>query len=623
MCLQDKKALSPVISAIILITVTVAVAIAAATWLGSMTFSFMTVEELQVTNCQWAPDVSYADLTVNNFGTESVTIDEVKVNGELVNDVSIVTGSADLNAGENAVFRITDSFISSNSYTFSIITTKGTRIEYVSRAPSGTPTTPQYAVDFVLGAGGASLTPGDGSYAGDVAISATADTDYVFNEWQSTGSITFADSGSASTTATINGAGTVTATFTQNPYEVSFEQIGAGVAPNVDYQIDGGSTVVNTVPFTVLVDDGSVISYTYQATVAGSSGTQYVRTTVAPASPQIVTGAMTITGNYKTQYQLTMSTSFGTTTPAVGTTWYDAGSVVTISANAPASGAGERYVWNGWTGTGSGSYTGTNNPATGAITMNAPITETASWTHQYQITVTASPNGAIGGTFRVTYTQGGTTHTNEQHTTSWTTWADAGTDVTVSQPQDPYSGYNFDHYDPTATVSMTTVRTITLAYTQDTQTGTIYPEANPDYTVGGYTSGSRYDMQSSNNQYYVAHSTGYNDALAYDCSFDIDDISVPSEDDVTRLDITLEGHYSSSSKSQTLYIYNVATSNWELKATTTMGTSDQTVTFSITSACNNYIDNHGNILISVRSSGGTSTYYYYNDYFKIDVTYTP
>lgn len=127
--------MSPVISAIILIAVTVAVAIAAATWLGSMTFSFMTVEELQVTNCQWAPDVSYADLTVNNFGTDSVTIDEVKVNGELVNDVSIVTGSADLNAGENVVFRITESFIQSNSYTLSIIITKGTRIEYVSKAP--------------------------------------------------------------------------------------------------------------------------------------------------------------------------------------------------------------------------------------------------------------------------------------------------------------------------------------------------------------------------------------------------------------------------------------------------------------------------------------------------------
>ncbi len=134
MILRNKRALSPVIAGIILIAVTVAVAIAAATWLGSMTFSFMSIEELKITNCQWAPDVSYADLTVNNFGTESATIDEVKVNGDLANDVSIVSGSADLNGGETTVFRITESFSQSTKYEF-MITTKGTRVEYVSKAP--------------------------------------------------------------------------------------------------------------------------------------------------------------------------------------------------------------------------------------------------------------------------------------------------------------------------------------------------------------------------------------------------------------------------------------------------------------------------------------------------------
>ena len=116
--LRNRKALSPVIAGIILIAVSVAVAIAAASWLGSMTFSFTSIEELRITNCQWAPDISYADLTVNNFGTESATIDEVKFNGDLVNDVPIVAGSADLNAGENAIFRITEGFSPSNSFHF-------------------------------------------------------------------------------------------------------------------------------------------------------------------------------------------------------------------------------------------------------------------------------------------------------------------------------------------------------------------------------------------------------------------------------------------------------------------------------------------------------------------------
>jgi hypothetical protein len=76
------------------------------------------------------------------------------------------------------------------------------------------------------------------------------------------------------------------------------------------------------------------------------------------------------------QYQLTTSANYGSVTPDDGT-WYNAGTVVAISAIAPSAGAGESYVWNGWTGTGLGSYSGTTNAA--SITMNGPISETAAW----------------------------------------------------------------------------------------------------------------------------------------------------------------------------------------------------------------------------------------------------
>ena len=78
------------------------------------------------------------------------------------------------------------------------------------------------------------------------------------------------------------------------------------------------------------------------------------------------------------QYQLTTATNFGTTDPNAGNSWFDAGTMVTLTATAPSAGAGERYVWNGWTGSGSGSYSGMDNPTT--VTMNGPITETSSWT---------------------------------------------------------------------------------------------------------------------------------------------------------------------------------------------------------------------------------------------------
>jgi uncharacterized repeat protein (TIGR01451 family) len=122
--------------------------------------------------------------------------------------------------------------------------------------------------------------------------------------------------------------------------------------------------------------------------VSGGAGTQYVFTgwsgdasgTGLTSNAITMNSPKTATAQWKTQYKLIMATNFGTTSPSVGDHWYDAGSVVSIQTFAPTAGSGERYVWNGWTGTGTISYTGTNNPA--SVTMNGPITETAAWTHQ-------------------------------------------------------------------------------------------------------------------------------------------------------------------------------------------------------------------------------------------------
>ena len=94
-----------------------------------------------------------------------------------------------------------------------------------------------------------------------------------------------------------------------------------------------------------------------------------------------------------TQHQLTTTTNYGAISPASGL--YNEGQAVTISATAPVAASGERYVWLGWTGSGVGSYTGTNNPAT--VTINSAITEQAIWEHDYYLNV-SSPNGATSGT---------------------------------------------------------------------------------------------------------------------------------------------------------------------------------------------------------------------------------
>jgi hypothetical protein len=62
----------------------------------------------------------------------------------------------------------------------------------------------------------------------------------------------------------------------------------------------------------------------------------------------------------------------GTVSPSSG--WKNSGAAISITAK-PASG----YSFSNWSGTGTGSFSGTANPA--SITMSGPITETAGFAH--------------------------------------------------------------------------------------------------------------------------------------------------------------------------------------------------------------------------------------------------
>src|SRR5437899_12901282 len=80
----------------------------------------------------------------------------------------------------------------------------------------------------------------------------------------------------------------------------------------------------------------------------------------------------TYTANFTTQYYLTMNAGTGgTVSPASG--WNNSGTNVNISAT-----ASNDYSFSSWTGSGTGSYSGSNNPT--SVTMNGAITETASST---------------------------------------------------------------------------------------------------------------------------------------------------------------------------------------------------------------------------------------------------
>ncbi len=143
--LKSRKALSPVVAAIILIAVTVAVSIAVAAWMGALTFTFMATEEVTFTGRTWDPAGTYIDVRVKNTGTATLTIDKIEVNDVLIDStsewtVTTVGKDATLDAGEEVEVKIspttTMSFVSGTKYNLVFITSKGNRFgPYVTTAP--------------------------------------------------------------------------------------------------------------------------------------------------------------------------------------------------------------------------------------------------------------------------------------------------------------------------------------------------------------------------------------------------------------------------------------------------------------------------------------------------------
>jgi flagellin-like protein len=134
--LKSKKALSPVVAAIILIAVTVAVSIAVAAWMGSLTIGFMETSELTVTQMTFtegAADAGQIVVSVTNSGTSAVTVSLVKVNGATMTEAAASNGWAiapdtPIAAGAGATITITTLVANGNKYAVNLFTTDGTLV---------------------------------------------------------------------------------------------------------------------------------------------------------------------------------------------------------------------------------------------------------------------------------------------------------------------------------------------------------------------------------------------------------------------------------------------------------------------------------------------------------------
>jgi len=130
---KSKKALSPVVAAIILIAVTVAVSIAVAAWMGALTFTFMKTEAIEVLDYSWdTTSQAYIDLKIKNTGTGTTTINEIRANSATTS----LNATATLEPGDLAWIRVTYAFTSGTRYEFTMVAASGTRFpSFIATCP--------------------------------------------------------------------------------------------------------------------------------------------------------------------------------------------------------------------------------------------------------------------------------------------------------------------------------------------------------------------------------------------------------------------------------------------------------------------------------------------------------
>ena len=133
----------------------------------------------------------------------------------------------------------------------------------------------QYSVTFVVSPSGAGTTTPTGSSvwenAGPLSITATPSSGFAFSTWSSNvGGITFTSTGSASTSATIEGAGTITATFVP--------QVGG-------LSLDGSASSGTNLGTTVTVSLTTSCSPDVVVVLIGENTARATATASAPTSP--------------------------------------------------------------------------------------------------------------------------------------------------------------------------------------------------------------------------------------------------------------------------------------------------------------------------------------------------
>ena len=338
--------------------------------------------------------------------------------------------------------------------------------------------------------GGGSVTLSATSVAaGSTAtITATPATGYKFSSWSTTAG-TLADSSSASTTITMpHQNAKVTANFTKQSYTLT-----TAVSPSGSGTVTAGGSIQYGSTKSLTATASAGYSFSSWSKTAGTLSS----TTSNPTTFTMGTSAATVTANFThNQYTLTLSTSpSGGGTATGGGTKYYADSC-SISATAATG-----YSFVNWTTSSGGTIANASSASTTYTMPNGNATVTANFSiNSYTLTVQASPSG--GGTV----TGGGTFNygsTNTITATAATGYQFAGwstTSGTLADASSATTTLTLAASDATVTATFTKIDYTVTTAANPVGSGTV--SANPstanygDTITLSQTPASGYDFDS-------------------------------------------------------------------------------------------------------------------------------
>jgi flagellin-like protein len=450
----------------------------------------------------------------------------------------------------------------------------------------------QHNVNFILGSNGQSVSPsGVHSIAetqNPVSITATAASGYHFDHWVATGSITFGDANSASTTATITTDGTITATFAANTFTITASAGSGGtISPSGAVSVNQGANQA----FTIAANTGYHVS---AVTVDGTSQ-----------------GAITTYTFTNVQAAHTISATFAANTFTITASAGSGGTISPSGAVSVNQGANQAFTIAANTGYHVSAVT-VDGTSQGAITTytftNVQAAHTISATfaaNTFTITASAGSGGTISPSGAVSVNQGA----NQAFTIAANTGYHVSAVTVDGTSQGAITTYTFTNVQAAHTISATFAANTPVVVTQS-------PTA---YTDGSTHWSSQNKAYTSDNSYATANSDGANEKYSgYG-------FSIPTDATVTKVQIRIDGYVSYNDQFKIEVSTNGGTS---FSATTDVyspGTTEGTHWTDATSwaSWTPSMINNNQIQVRITQVKVSSTDTVYLDWLPVEVTYVP